>query len=101
MRGISCVVSPIRDHTFFKQTQFQRLLGNGLFQLTRFAAKGCHLARRSRTSSITGKPALTSFQELLRLFVINALGNAFAAARFGDGFFTTQPVQHNADLVFG
>ena len=30
----------------------------------------------------------------------NALGNAFYPAKLGDGFFTTQPVQHNADLFF-
>jgi hypothetical protein len=28
------------------------------------------------------------------------LGYAFYPAKLGDGFFTTQPVQHNADLFF-
>jgi hypothetical protein len=52
MRGISFVVSPIRDHAFFKQSEFQGLLSNDLFQLSRFAAKGGHFARRSRTGRI-------------------------------------------------
>jgi hypothetical protein len=37
MLGISCLVAPSRDHAFFKQTQFERLLGNDLLQSGRFA----------------------------------------------------------------
>ena len=29
----SCLVSPIRDHAFFEQAQFERLLGNDFLQL--------------------------------------------------------------------
>jgi hypothetical protein len=35
-----------------------------------------YLARRGCSGGIAGKPALPSFQKLLRLFVIDALGNA-------------------------
>jgi hypothetical protein len=100
MQGISFVVSPIRDHACFKKPQFQGLLGNNFFQLTRFTAKGGHLTRGSRTSRITGKPPLASFQKLLRPFIIDALGNAFTAAQLGDALLTTQSIQHNADLFF-
>ncbi len=101
MRGITFVVSPIRNHAFFKEPQLQGLLGNNLFQITRFAAKGLNLACGSRTSRITGKSTFASFKKLLRPLVIDALGNAFAAAKFGDGFFTAQTIQHDADLLFG
>jgi hypothetical protein len=80
MRGISFVVAPIRDHAFFKKPEFQCLLGNHFLQLTRFTTTGCHLARRSRTSRITGKPTLASFQELLRPDVVQGLGDAFPSA---------------------
>ncbi len=33
--------------------------------------------------------------------VIQALGNAFLATKLGDAVFTTQPLQHDPDLVFG
>ena len=101
MRGISFVVAPIRNHAFFKEPEFQGLLGNDLFQITRFAAKGFNLACRSRPRRIAGKPTLASLKELLRPLVIDALGNAFAAAKFGNGFLTSQSIQHDADLFFG
>ena len=100
MRGISFVVSPIRDNAFFKKPQFQGLLGNNFFQLTRLATKSRHLARGGCSGGIAGKPALSSFQKLLRPFVIDALGNAFTTAKFGNGLFATQPIKDNADLFF-
>jgi hypothetical protein len=89
MRGISFVVAPIRGHAFFKKPQFQGLFGNDLLQITRFTTKGRHLTRRSRTGRIAGKPALASLKKLLLPFVIDTLGNAFAAAQLGDGLLTT------------
>jgi hypothetical protein len=35
---------PIRDHAFFEQTQFQRLLGNDLLQNPSLTAKLRHFA---------------------------------------------------------
>ena len=35
-RGISFAFSPIREHAFFEQPQFQRLLGDHLLQLLGF-----------------------------------------------------------------
>jgi hypothetical protein len=89
MRGISFCVSPIRDHTFFEKPQFQCLLGDNLLQVTSLTAKGLNLACRGRTGSITRKPPFTSLKKLLRPFVIDTLGNAFAAAQLGDGLLTT------------
>ena len=31
--GVSCLVSPIPDHAFFEQPQFERLLGDNLLQV--------------------------------------------------------------------
>ena len=69
--------------------QFQGLLGNNFFQLTRLATKSRHLARGGCSGGIAGKPALSSFQKLLRPFVIDALGNAFTPAKFGNALLTT------------
>jgi len=50
---------------FFKKPQFQGLLGDNFFQLSRFAAKGGHLTRGSRASRITRLPAsINSFDHL-------------------------------------
>jgi hypothetical protein len=87
-RDISFVVSPIRNHAFFKEPQFQGLLGDDFLQFTRFTAKSLNLTCRGRTGCIAGKPALTSLKKLLRLFAINALGDAFTTAQLGNGFFT-------------
>jgi hypothetical protein len=40
-------------------------------------------------------------EEVLRPTVIEVLDNAFAAAELGDAVLAAQPLQHNADLVFG
>jgi hypothetical protein len=37
MRGASCLVSPIPDHAFFEQPQFERLLGDNFLQVLRLA----------------------------------------------------------------
>jgi hypothetical protein len=78
----------------------QGLLGDNFFQFTRFTAQGRHLAQWSRTGRISSKLTLTCFHKIFLPFVINTLGYAFYLAKLGDGFFTTQPVQHNADLFF-
>ena len=88
MLGISFVVSPIRDHAFFKKSECECLFGNDLFQLTSFTTKRGYFAHGSRTSRITCKPSLTGLKKLLRLFAINALGDAFTTAQLGNGFFT-------------
>ena len=43
---------------------------------------------------------LAGLQKLLRPFAIDTLGNALTTAQFGDGFFTTQSIQYNADFFF-
>ena len=49
---ISFLVSPIRDHAFFKQPKFERLLGDDLLQLLRLAPKILDL-RKSRQLSLS------------------------------------------------
>lgn len=51
------------------------------------------------TLRVAGEAAFASFQEFLRLAVVQALGNAHAAIEFGDDRFTTQSVEDNADLL--
>ena len=83
-RGTSCFVSPIRDHAFFEQAQLERLLGNDLFQLLGLALEVLDLAAGRSAGRVAGEPALAGFEELLRPTVVEALGDAFAAAEFGD-----------------
>src|SRR6266545_3245127 len=100
MRGISFAVSPIRDHAFFEQPQFERLLGDNLLQILRLAAEILDLIRGGGPCRIPGKPALARFQELLRPTVVQAFGNSLAPAQFGDAVFAAKPIQHDPDLVF-
>ena len=81
MRDTSFVVSPIRDHAFFKQPDLKRLFGDNLLQRGGLAAQALYLVGGRRTGRITGKPTLASFQELLRPDVVQALGNALEAGK--------------------
>ena len=60
-----------------------------------------HLAGGRGTGGVAGQPALAGLHELLRPGVIQALGDAFLAAQLGDAVLAAQPIQHDADLVFG
>ena len=61
MRGISCVAAPIRDHAFFKQSDFEGLLGDNLFQFLRFATEVLHVAGVGGPVGVTGQTALAGF----------------------------------------
>src|SRR5262245_316266 len=100
MRGASCLVSPIPDHAFFEQSQFEGLLGDNFLEVLRFAPKLLDLVGRRCTSGVSGKPALAGLEELLRPGVIHALGDAFAPAKLGDRGFAAKAIEHNADLLF-
>jgi hypothetical protein len=50
---------------------------------------------------IAGQVLLARLQELLRSKIVEVLVYAFAPAQLGDAVFATQPVQYNADLLFG
>ena len=78
MRGASCLVSPIPDHAFFEQPQFERLLGDNFFQVLRLAPELLDLIGRRGPRHVAGEPALAGLQEL------HALGDAFAPAKLGD-----------------
>src|SRR6266446_2747556 len=99
MRGISFLVSPIRDHAFFEKTQLERLLGNNFLQLSRLTTQILDLAARGRSRRIAGKPPLAGLQELLGPTVVKALGNPLAPAQFRNAVLAAQTIQHNADLL--
>src|SRR5271169_268736 len=82
--GTLIPVSPIPDHAFFKQPQFERLFGHDLLQLLGLALEVLDFTIGRRPGRVPGQPALAGFQELLRPAVIKALGNAFAPAQLGD-----------------
>src|SRR5215469_2438883 len=86
---------------YFEQPQFKRLLGNDFLQVLRLAPELLDFIGRRRTCRVSGEPALTSLEELLRPGVIHALGDALAPAQLGDRCFAAQAVEHDADLLFG
>src|SRR6476646_9413669 len=50
---------------------------------------------------VAGKPALAGLQELLGPAVVEALGDALAAAQLSDADLAAQAVQDDPDLLFG
>ena len=84
MRDTSFFVAPIRDHAFFEQSQFKSLFGDNLLQVPGLTAQVLDLVRRGRPGCIAGKPFLASLQELLRPFVVKALGDTLAPAKLRD-----------------
>src|SRR4029078_11744975 len=60
----------------------------------------CLAAGRS-ASGVAGKPPFASLEELFGPAVVEALGNAFAAAQLGDRVLAAQAVQNDADLLLG
>ena len=69
------MVSPIPDHAFFEQPQFECLLGDNLLQVLRLAPELLDLIGRRGPRRVAGEPALAGLQELLRPRVIHALGD--------------------------
>ena len=61
MRGVLWLVSPIPDHAFFEQPQFERLLGDNFLQVLRLAL-GIRNPRNSTSNDVT-----CSFQLLRQL----------------------------------
>src|ERR1700756_2267282 len=59
MQGASCLVSPIPDHAFFEQPQFERLLGDNFLQVLRLAPELLDLISRRSPHRVTGAPART------------------------------------------
>ena len=71
MRNISCLVSPIRDHAFFKQSVFEGEVGDDLLQGLRLAAKILHLVGGRGARRVAGEPPLAGLKELLRSAIIH------------------------------
>ena len=101
MRDIAFGVSPSHDHAFFKQAQFEGLLGNNFLQSGRFAPQILYLVGRGGTCGIARQAPLAGFEELLRPNIIKALGNALAATEVGDRVLAAQAIKDNPDLLFG
>src|SRR4029077_6999329 len=101
MQGASCLVSPIPDHAFFEQPQFERLLGDNFLQVLRLAPKLLDLISRRSPRRVAGEPALAGLQELLRPRDIHALRDAFAPRNRRAWGLAAQAIDHNADLLFG
>src|SRR5215203_6803372 len=98
--GISFLVSPIRDHAFFKQPQFKRLLGHHRLELLRLTPQILDLATGRRPRSVTRQAALAGLQELLGPGVIETLGYAFTPTQLGNAGLAPQAIQHDTDLLF-
>ena len=74
---------------FFEQAQFERLLGDDLFQVLSFTAERLNLVAGGGAGGIAGKPALASLQELFGPAIVETLGDALAAAQLGDADLAT------------
>jgi hypothetical protein len=94
-------VSPIRDHAFFEQSQLERLLGHDFLQLLGLALEILDLVGGRSAGGVARQAPLAGLQELFRPTVVEALGDALAAAQLGDRVLAAQAVQHDADLLFG
>ena len=66
------------------------MLGNDFFQLQGLALEVFDFAGGRRPRRVAGQAPLAGFQELLRPAVVEALGDAFAAAKLGDRDLATQ-----------
>src|SRR5918993_1012783 len=86
---------------FFEQTVLQGELGHDPLQGRGFAAQVLALIRGGPPRRTAGQPLLARLEELLRPAVIEVLDNSLAPAQLRDAVLATQPLQHNADLVFG
>src|SRR4051794_39051451 len=100
MRGISFFVAPIRDHAYFEQPVLERKVRNAFLQRARLAAQILHLVGGGGTGGVTSQPALAGLHKLLRPGIVQALGDAFLAAKLGKAVLAAQTVQHDPDLVF-
>ena len=65
-------------------TQFEGLLGDDLFQLQGLALEVFDLAGGCRSGRVVGQTPLAGFEELFRPAVVEAFGDPFPAAEFGD-----------------
>jgi hypothetical protein len=100
MQSISCLVSPIRDHTFFEQAVLEGEIGDDLLQRLRLAAEILHLVGGRGARRVAGKPPFTGLEDLLLPTIIHRCGDALAAAELGYALLPPQPFQDDADFLF-
>src|SRR5690606_23713745 len=98
--GYLILARPHPRSCFFKQTVFQRQVGNAFLERTSLSAQILDLITGRSTSSIARQSALAGFHELLGPGVIQALRDAFLAAQFGNAVFAAQTIENDPDLVF-
>jgi len=84
---------------FFEQPVFKAEIGHQLLQCESLSAQVLHLASIRLAGCITGQPLLAGVEEFLRPAVIQALGDAFLAAKLGNAVLATKARQNNPDLL--
>jgi len=100
MRDISCLVAPILAHAFFEQREFERLLGDDLFQFAGLTPQVLDFVRGRGARLVTGEAALAGFKEFLRPAVVQAFCDALAAAQLRDRDFAAKAVENDSDFFF-
>ena len=73
------------------------MLGDDLFQFLRFASEVLDVAGIGGPLGVTGQAAFAGFEELLRPTVVEAFGDAFPTAQFGDRGLAAQAVEDAAE----
>jgi hypothetical protein len=91
---------PPSNMLFFKQAEFQFLLGNDLLQVTGFAVKVLHLVSVCGTCRAASKAPLSCLHDVPRPFVVNALRDALTTALLSNASRATQVIQDDPDLLF-
>ncbi len=78
----------------------QGLFRHHLLELAGLPAQLLDLGAAGGPLGIASQAALSSFEKLLGPGIVQALGDALAAAQFGDAGFTAKAIQHDPDLLF-
>ena len=73
-----------QGHAFFEQAVLEGEVSDRLLERAHLVAQVLHFARGGLPRRVARKPALASFQELLRPAVVEALGNPLPPAQLGD-----------------
>src|ERR1700733_470823 len=101
MESISCLVSPIPDHAFFKQSVFESEVGHDFFQRLRLSTNVLYLVGSRGAGCVAGESPLARLQELFRPAIVHRRGDALAETEFGHALLAAEPFQHDADLLLG
>ena len=86
---------------FFEPADEQSHLGQHLLQLGVLTTQVGDLGARGLALGVAPQTTLAGLEELLGPVVVEVRADAFTAAQLGDGFFTPEAFQNDADLFFG